>query len=132
VDGVERDFNHLDPNEVESINVLKDASATAVFGVRGANGVIIITTKRGTEGKTNISIKSSVGSQIPTRMMTMANSFDYASAKNELDINDGVPANLLMFTPTVLNHFKNNTQPYHNTRLLCIEASVYFRQKDTT
>jgi TonB-linked SusC/RagA family outer membrane protein len=111
VDGVERDFNQLDPNEVESINVLKDASATAVFGVRGANGVIIITTKRGTEGKTNISVKSSVGSQIPTRMMTMANSFDYASAKNELDTNDGVPANLLMFTPTVLNHFKNNTQP---------------------
>ncbi len=111
VDGVERDFNQLDPNEVESINVLKDASATAVFGVRGANGVIIITTKRGTEGKTSITVKSSVGSQIPTRMMKMANSFDYASAKNELDTNDGVPANLLMFTPTVLNHFKNNTQP---------------------
>lgn len=111
VDGVERDFNQLDPNEIESINVLKDASATAVFGVRGANGVVLITTRRGNEGIAKISVKSSVGTQIPTRMMKMANSFDYASAKNELDINDGVPEALLMFSPTVLNHFKNNTQP---------------------
>ncbi len=51
VDGVERSFFQLDPNEVESITVLKDASATAVFGVRGANGVILVTTKRGTSGK---------------------------------------------------------------------------------
>ena len=49
VDGVERDFNDIDPSEIESITVLKDASATAVFGVRGANGVILITTKRGQE-----------------------------------------------------------------------------------
>ncbi len=51
VDGVERTFNEIDPNEIESITVLKDASATAVFGVRGANGVVLITTRRGTEGK---------------------------------------------------------------------------------
>lgn len=51
VDGVERDMSQIDPNEIESITVLKDASATAVFGVRGANGVILITTKRGAEGK---------------------------------------------------------------------------------
>ena len=51
VDGVEREMSQIDPNEIESITVLKDASATAVFGVRGANGVILITTKRGAEGK---------------------------------------------------------------------------------
>ena len=51
VDGVERSFNQLDPNEIEDISILKDASSTAVFGVRGANGVILITTKRGREGK---------------------------------------------------------------------------------
>ena len=51
VDGVERGMNDIDPNEIESITILKDASATAVFGVRGANGVILITTKRGKEGK---------------------------------------------------------------------------------
>ena len=56
VDGVERGMNDIDPNEIESITILKDASATAVFGVRGANGVILITTKRGKEGKARISI----------------------------------------------------------------------------
>src|SRR5690606_8573697 len=52
VDGIERqDFGNIDPNEVESINILKDASATAVYGIRGANGVIVVTTKRGQLGK---------------------------------------------------------------------------------
>jgi TonB-dependent SusC/RagA subfamily outer membrane receptor len=54
VDGVERSFSQLDANEIESISVLKDASATAVFGVRGANGVILVTTKRGTTGKASV------------------------------------------------------------------------------
>lgn len=54
VDGVERSFFQIDPNEVENITILKDASSTAVFGVRGANGVIIVTTKRGKEGKAKI------------------------------------------------------------------------------
>ncbi len=62
VDGVERDFNDIDPSEIESITVLKDASATAVFGVRGANGVILVTTKRGKEGKAKISANILVAS----------------------------------------------------------------------
>ena len=61
VDGVERSFFRMDPNEIENITVLKDASATAVFGVRGANGVILVTTRRGKEGRTEISLSSSVG-----------------------------------------------------------------------
>lgn len=52
---MERSFSEIDPNEIESITVLKDASATAVFGVRGANGVVLITTKRGQEGRAKIS-----------------------------------------------------------------------------
>ncbi len=66
VDGVERDFNNLDPNEIESISVLKDASATAVFGVKGANGVILVTTKRGKAGQTQINVTSSFGLKEPT------------------------------------------------------------------
>lgn len=61
VDGVERDMSQIDPNEIESITVLKDASATAVFGVRGANGVILITTKRGAEGKAKYSFTTPAG-----------------------------------------------------------------------
>lgn len=61
VDGVEMSFTQLDPNEIEQITVLKNASATAVFGVRGANGVILVTTRRGAEGKMKVSWSSSVG-----------------------------------------------------------------------
>ena len=56
VDGVERPFGQLDPNEIQDISILKDASATAVFGVRGANGVILVTTKRGTPGKASVTV----------------------------------------------------------------------------
>ena len=69
VDGVERDMWDIDPNEIESITVLKDASATAVFGVRGANGVILITTKRGQEGKARISFNTSFSALMPTKMV---------------------------------------------------------------
>lgn len=65
VDGIEREFSQIDPNEIESISVLKDASATAVFGVRGANGVVLVTTRRGTVGKPKISVSTSLGLQQP-------------------------------------------------------------------
>jgi TonB-dependent SusC/RagA subfamily outer membrane receptor len=72
VDGVERSFTQLDPDEIASVSVLKDASATAVFGVRGANGVIIVTTKRGILGPAKISLSSSYGVQEPTRLLEFA------------------------------------------------------------
>ena len=68
VDGVERPFSQIDPNEVDDITVLKDASATAVFGVRGANGVILVTTKRGMKEKPRLSFSTSIGFQIPSRI----------------------------------------------------------------
>ena len=63
VDGVERPFGQLDPNEIADISILKDASATAVFGVRGANGVILVTTKRGTPGKASVTVSASAAVQ---------------------------------------------------------------------
>ena len=68
VDGVERDFASLDPNEVADISVLKDASATAVFGAKGANGVIIVTTKNGQEGKPKMDVSYSSGFSSPINM----------------------------------------------------------------
>ena len=82
VDGVERDFSQIDPNEIESVTVLKDASATAVFGVRGANGVILITTKRGAEGKAKVSFSTSAGVNVRTKDLEFANSYQYASYYN--------------------------------------------------
>ena len=61
VDGIERSFNQIDSEDIESISVLKDASATAVYGVRGANGVVLVTTKRGEEGKSKVSFSSEFG-----------------------------------------------------------------------
>ena len=70
VDGVERDFNDVDMNEVESISVLKDASATAVYGVRGGNGVILVTTKRGEGKDPHVVFNASVGLKSPTSKVT--------------------------------------------------------------
>lgn len=84
VDGVIRDtYNDIDPNEVETISILKDASATAVFGVRGANGVILITTKRGKEGapKVNATVQTA-GTQF-MRLPDYVNSYQYAMLRNE-------------------------------------------------
>lgn len=111
VDGVERDFNQIDPNEVESITILKDASATAVFGVRGANGVILVTTKRGTEGKAKISVSTYFGVQVPTRLLEFANSYQYATYYNEAQRNDGVTPDKYKFQPDALDAFKNHSNP---------------------
>ena len=111
VDGVERSFFQMDPNEIESISVLKDASATAVFGVRGANGVILVTTKRGTEGKAKVSVTSSVGVQSPTRIVDVADSYTHAVMKNMLDRNNGVSEKELIFQPYDLDRFRLGDEP---------------------
>lgn len=89
VDGVERSFFNLDPNEIESVSVLKDASATAVFGVRGANGVILVTTRRGNEGAAKVSVTTSYGVQEPTRMVKFADSNEWVTYYEEALKNDG-------------------------------------------
>ncbi len=108
VDGVERDMYDLDPNEIESITVLKDASATAVFGVRGANGVILVTTKRGSEGKSQISVTTSYSALAPTKMVEMASSYDYATFYNQMRENDGSAA---VFSDAVIEKFKDGSDP---------------------
>ncbi|WP_201300923.1 SusC/RagA family TonB-linked outer membrane protein [Sunxiuqinia indica] len=111
VDGVERDFTQIDPNEIESVTILKDASATAVFGVRGANGVILITTKRGKEGQAKISASTSFGVQVPTKLLEFADSYQYASFYNESQANDGVDASSYKFKPEVLEAFRTHSNP---------------------
>jgi TonB-linked SusC/RagA family outer membrane protein len=85
VDGVERDFQALDPREVESITVLKDASATAIYGVRGANGVIMVTTRRGKSGKPLIDVTMEQAWQSPTRLPDMVSAYDYALLRNQVE-----------------------------------------------
>jgi TonB-linked SusC/RagA family outer membrane protein len=113
VDGVERSFFQMDPNEIESINVLKDASSTAVFGVRGANGVILVTTRRGSSDKNTISVSSSYGITQAIRNLKGVNSLTYAECYNEAQKTDNpsLSDNDLMFTPYVINMFKTKADP---------------------
>lgn len=83
VDGVERSMDHIDPRDIESFTVLKDAAATAVYGVRGANGVILIETKRGEIGKPKISVEYSEGVTQFTRMPELADGVTYMELANE-------------------------------------------------
>ena len=103
VDGVERDMWDIDPNEIESISVLKDASATAVFGVRGANGVILVTTKRGKEGKAKIDVSLNFSAQQPTKLIEMANSVEYAKFYNYMMESDGAGA---VFSDDIISRFE--------------------------
>ena len=108
VDGVERSMNDIDANEIESITILKDASATAVFGVRGANGVILITTKRGKEGKAKISFTTSASILVPTKLVEQANSYQYASFYNAMNRNDGANPS---FSDAVVQKFLDGSDP---------------------
>lgn len=107
VDGVERDFNTLDPNEINTISVLKDASATAVFGARGANGVIIVTTKRGKIGKPLLDFSASYGIQKATRIPDHIDSYTTMSMYNVGLMNGAKFQDLL--PKSVLDQYQNPT-----------------------
>lgn len=113
VDGVERSLSGLDPNEIESINVLKDASSTAVFGVRGANGVIIVTTKTGQEGKPQISFSANLALQNPIRLPKLLNAYDWATLRNEAAYQDAENKDQVNypFSNEDLEHYKNGDDP---------------------
>lgn len=105
VDGVERDYRDLDPNEIESFSVLKDASATAVFGARGADGVIIVTTKRGREGKPKFSASASFGLERASRMPDFIDSYTTMNMLNVARMNEQQFTELI--PQSVLNEYKN-------------------------
>jgi TonB-linked SusC/RagA family outer membrane protein len=117
VDGIVRtfrDFSQLDANEVESISILKDASAAAIFGVRGANGVVLVTTRRGKSGKLTTSYSFNYGFQKVTKFNNNLGSYEYATLLNEALLNDGLP---LAFTNSQIDNFKSGADPilYPNT-----------------
>lgn len=121
IDGVEGNINDLDPEDIESFSVLKDASATAVYGTRGANGVVIVTTKKGTAGKLNINAKANVGYSYSPRMPEYLRAYDYATLANEAAASRDMDP---IFNGVDLALFKNGLDPdlhpdvdWHNTIL---------------
>ena len=107
VDGVDRDIRMMDVSEIESISILKDASATAVYGVRGANGVILITTKRGQLGKPKVTLRSEYAVLTGLRYPEYINAAEYAGLMNEARDNAGV-ANMA-YTDEEIELFRNGS-----------------------
>lgn len=110
IDGVEGgSMDQLDPNDIESISVLKDAASAAIYGSKAANGVILITTKRGQEGRSVLSYNGSFGWQNPTGLVERMSSADYATYYNKAREASGKSAR---FTDEDIELFRNGTDPY--------------------
>lgn len=112
VDHVERDFSQLDPEEIESITVLKDAAATALYGMRGANGVILVTTKRGFIGKPVITLTAQYGTQSATRLPQYLGSKEYVGYRNQALRNDFFRLSDSEFSDLFLSNPQNNPANY--------------------
>lgn len=113
IDGVEGDFTQLDPDDIESFSVMKDASATAVYGVRGANGVILVTTKRGIKQKPVVSFSGLAAVQTPIRLPEVLDAYNFALLKNEAIRNDGGDITQYAYsTDEDLGHYRLGDAPF--------------------
>ena len=104
-------FNNLAPQDIASITVLKDASASAIYGARGANGVIVVTTKRGQENDFKISYNNYFGTQSPTVTPEFLESYDYAVLMNEKFLNEDGPNFIPRYTPEQLEAIRTGSNP---------------------
>lgn len=109
VDGVERDFVNMDVNEVETISVLKDAASISWYGMRGANGVILVTTKRGSATSTKLTFDAQGGVQMPVYKTRSLNSFTYATLFNQARANDGASP---QYPEADLAAYQSGSDPY--------------------
>ena len=112
VDDVEYSYEQLSQiniNEIESISILKDASTTAIYGIKGANGVLVVKTRRGEEGKPVIHVRAEAGGQIPVRTPNFLDSYNTALLVNEARANDGLAKT---FTQRDLDLFQDGSDPY--------------------
>lgn len=108
IDGIEGSLNDIDVDDVESISILKDAAATAVYGVRGANGVVLVTTKRGSKEKIQVTARATVKLSQIKRLPEYLSSYDYARLANEARAMSGEQD---LYTPIQLDIIKNNLDP---------------------
>lgn len=112
VDDIEYSYEQLSQinvNEIESISILKDASTTAIYGIKGANGVLIVKTRRGASGKPQVNIRVETGIQLPTKKPEFLNAYQTAGLVNEALLNDGLQP---QFSQTDLDLFKSHADPY--------------------
>lgn len=119
IDDVESDIetlSQLSPNDIQDISILKDAGSTAIFGLKGANGVILVTTRRGSEGRPKITFRADMGFQQPTYKNTFLNSYESLKLIKEMYINDEniaeLTANQDLYSDEALEHFRTGDSPY--------------------
>lgn len=108
IDGLEGTLSQIDPADIESFSILKDASATAVYGVRGANGVVLITTKRGQNERLKITVRSNVKLSVLQRMPDYLGAYDYATLANEASV---VSGNLPLYSDVQMEIIKHGLDP---------------------
>lgn len=108
VDGVPRTLDYLNMLEIESISVLKDGAATAIWGTRGANGVVMVTTKRGSYNSRKIDVNYTFGMGLPINQPEFVNGYEYAQLRNEALRYDGLPTE---YNDIALNAFRDGTNP---------------------
>lgn len=106
VDGVERSLDNMDPEEIESFSVLKDAAASAVYGVRGANGVILINTKRGKIGKPTVNVRFEQGMTSPTKLPEFVDAAKYLEVMNSISLESGATP---QYSQTHIDNIRNRT-----------------------
>ncbi len=111
VDGHRTDIRMLDPYDIESITILKDAAATVLYGLNSTNGVVLITTKRGEEGKLNINFNASLTIQQPDRLPKFLNSYQYAVLYNEAVLNDN-PNAMPLYSIHDIQGYESGKSPY--------------------
>ena len=112
----------INPSDIESIEVLKDASSTAIYGSRGANGVILITTKRGSAGKTNVSFNAYFGPQMAAGLADIMNAEQYATLKREAYRTQGITDDNAIFTANELQGLKNHE--YLDFQDMCVSTGL--------
>jgi TonB-linked SusC/RagA family outer membrane protein len=108
VDGTPQSFNSINPEQIESITVLKDALSTAMLGMRGGNGAVLITTRKGANESQKIAFSARYGIQQPTKLPEFVNAYDYARLYNEALANDGKPA---VYSAADLKAYQDGTDP---------------------
>jgi TonB-linked SusC/RagA family outer membrane protein len=108
VDGIPRNYTQLDPNSIASISILKDAAAVAPYGMGGANGVILITTKKGKTGAPSLNYTTYVGLQNPTQLTKFVNAYQYATLFNAANDNEGTPH---AYSADDLQKFQDHSDP---------------------
>ncbi len=127
VDGVERSIDMLNAEEIASVEVLKDATAKILYGPRAANGVLLVTTKRGEKFKRIIKVDVEYGVQLPAALPTFLDSYNYAKLYNEARTNDGLAP---IYSPADLIGYQNSTGP-NDLRYPNVDYHNYFLKKQS-